>query len=81
MKFGFIFPGYGSQFVGMGKEFYDSSKEARVIFDQADQIIPNLNDVIFNGPAEKLTLTREYPLGEQTISLPGANHLFLIASL
>lgn len=52
-----IFPGQGAQFVGMGKEFYEQSKEARAIFDQADGVIKGLKDVIFNGPAETLTST------------------------
>ena len=52
-----IFPGQGAQEVGMGKEFYDASPEARAIFDSADKIIPHLKEVVFNGPQEKLTLT------------------------
>ncbi|MGE0267578.1 MAG: ACP S-malonyltransferase [Candidatus Omnitrophota bacterium] len=57
MKTALIFPGQGAQVVGMGREFYDSSPEARTIFDQADTIVPGLKDVIFNGPQEKLTST------------------------
>ncbi len=53
-----VFPGQGAQYVGMGREFYESSKQAKAVFDQADQILNNgLSDVIFNGPAEKLTAT------------------------
>ncbi len=53
-----IFPGQGAQTVGMGKEFYDTSKSARAIFDEAQNALGNdLLDVIFNGPQEKLTLT------------------------
>src|SRR3989338_1170260 len=52
-----IFPGQGAQFVGMGREFYDASPEAKAIFDEANQIIPGLTEVIFNGPSEKLTET------------------------
>lgn len=39
MKLGVIFPGYGSQFVGMGKEFYDSSRTMQENFDQASQCL------------------------------------------
>ncbi len=52
-----LFPGQGAQAVGMGQAFYESSPEAKAIFDQADQIIEGLSDVIFNGPQEKLTQT------------------------
>src|SRR6185503_1064192 len=52
-----IFPGQGAQFVGMGKEFYEQSPEARAIFDVADGVIKGLKDVIFNGPSETLTST------------------------
>ncbi|MFA5060626.1 MAG: ACP S-malonyltransferase [Candidatus Omnitrophota bacterium] len=53
-----IFPGQGAQKVGMGKEFFESSAAAKEIFQKADDILKvNLSDVIFNGPAEKLTST------------------------
>ena len=57
VKIAYVFPGQGAQEVGMGKEFYDSSSEAKDIFDKADQVIDGLTDVIFNGPQEKLTST------------------------
>ena len=56
-KVAYIFPGQGAQTVGMGKEFYESSPQAKRIFDEADQLILGLKDVIFNGPQEKLTST------------------------
>lgn len=53
-----IFPGQGAQKVGMGKEFYDASPEARKIFDQAESIIGSgFKQIIFEGPQEKLTST------------------------
>ncbi|OGX08485.1 MAG: [acyl-carrier-protein] S-malonyltransferase [Omnitrophica WOR_2 bacterium GWA2_47_8] len=57
MNISLIFPGQGSQFPGMGKEFYEASPEARAVFDKADAVIPGLKDCIFNGPPEKLTST------------------------
>ncbi|MDO8602781.1 MAG: ACP S-malonyltransferase [Candidatus Omnitrophota bacterium] len=55
----YIFPGQGSQYVGMGKDLYDNSPEARNIFDQAEEILPGLNlkKLCFEGPAEELTQT------------------------
>ncbi len=53
-----LFPGQGAQRVGMGREFYETSEAARVIFDQANRIFKdNLTSVIFDGPPEKLTQT------------------------
>jgi [acyl-carrier-protein] S-malonyltransferase len=52
-----IFPGQGVQKVGMGMELYQSSPEANVIFEEADAIQVGLKEIIFNGPAEKLTST------------------------
>ncbi|MBZ0167552.1 MAG: ACP S-malonyltransferase [Candidatus Omnitrophica bacterium] len=52
-----IFPGQGAQFVGMGKDFYETSPEARDIFDRAEALVPDLKSVTFDGPAERLTST------------------------
>jgi len=54
----FIFPGQGSQSVGMGKELYDTHPAARLVFDAVDDALhQKLTDIIFNGPIEELTLT------------------------
>lgn len=53
-----VFPGQGSQFVGMGKDFYDAYPEVKTIFDQADKTLGfSLTDIMFNGPEEELKLT------------------------
>ena len=58
MKKAFVFPGQGSQKVGMGKEIYDNFRSARDVFEEInDSLSQNLSDVIFNGPQETLTLT------------------------
>ncbi len=59
MKYTFLYPGQGSQSVGMGKDLYDSFQIAKDRFNMADQILGrNLSSLIFNGPLEELTATQ-----------------------
>ena len=54
----YVFPGQGAQFVGMGREIYRTSRVARDIFDEFDQVIGEpLTKMIFEGPAEELNQT------------------------
>ena len=52
-----VFPGQGSQKVGMGLALAEAFPEARAVFDEADAALPGLRRVIFEGPADELTLT------------------------
>ena len=56
--FSVIFPGQGSQIVGMGKEFHSKFEIVKNLFDEADKALGfSISDLILNGPKEKLDLT------------------------
>ena len=66
----YIFPGQGAQYVGMGKELYQASPQAREIFKKADEITGlELANICFNGPQEKLNQTILSQLGILTVSI------------
>ncbi len=53
-----VFPGQGSQFVGMGKDFYDAMPEVKAIFDKADSALGySLTKIMFEGSEEELKTT------------------------
>lgn len=59
MKKAYVFPGQGAQFVGMGKDLYDSNPQAKELFEQANQILGfNITDEMFEGTAEGLKETK-----------------------
>lgn len=57
-KVAFVFPGQGSQKVGMGREAYEASDAARAVFDESDAALGEaLSELCFEGPEEDLKLT------------------------
>jgi [acyl-carrier-protein] S-malonyltransferase len=59
MKKAYVFPGQGSQFVGMGKDLYESSTVAKELFEKANDILGfRITDLMFSGTDEDLKQTR-----------------------
>ena len=59
MKKAFVFPGQGAQFVGMGKDLYENSPEAKELFEKANEILGfRITDLMFEGTDEDLKQTK-----------------------
>ena len=76
MKPTFVFPGQGSQFVGMGRELAESFPDAAHIFEEIDDALSrNLTKIIFEGPDEELNLTENTQPGLMAVSMAVVNVL------
>ena len=76
MSFAFIFPGQGSQAVGMGKELADAFPAAKAVFEEVDTALgEKLSDLIWTGPIETLTLTANAQPALMAVSLAAAQAL------
>jgi len=65
----FVFPGQGSQKVGMGRALADAYPEARATFDEAEAALPGLAKLIFDGPDSELVLTQNAQPAILTVSV------------
>jgi [acyl-carrier-protein] S-malonyltransferase len=69
-KVGFIFPGQGSQYAGMGKEFYDQFRIAREVFEEADDSLSfSISNICFQGSEDELKLTENTQPAVLTVSI------------
>ena len=70
MSIAFVFPGQGSQAVGMGKALADNFASARNVFDEVDEALgEKLTAVMWDGPADRLTLTENAQPALMAVSL------------
>lgn len=69
-KIAFIFPGQGSQYPGMGKDFIEHFSVAKLLFEEANDLLKrNITDIVIHGPEASLTETRNSQTGIFLVSM------------
>lgn len=70
MKIAFIFPGQGSQYVGMGKDLYENYEEVKKVYEKANEILGiDVKEISFEGPEEELNQTKNTQIAILMMSL------------
>ncbi len=70
MSWAYVFPGQGSQAVGMGKDLHDAFSEAKEVFQEVDEALKQpLSKLMFEGPEDELTLTENAQPALMAVSL------------
>lgn len=70
MSWAYVFPGQGSQAVGMGKDLHDAFSEAKEVFQEVDEALKqSLSKLMFEGPEDELTLTENAQPALMAVSL------------
>lgn len=72
----FVYPGQGSQFIGMGKDFYDNSETCKKLIDQAEEISnKKITKLCFGGPISKLSNTDNLQVATTAVNLAATHYL------